>query len=95
MSISLFWAAPHMVEPSAKKAIAVRSIGFRPKMDAKPPHIGRTAVEDNAYALPAHMKSVPWRCPTIVGSAVEIAVCDQSRLCYKNLQRAAYEIYSG
>jgi hypothetical protein len=63
-----------MAEPSAKKAINASKIGFRPKVEARPPMVGRIAVEAMVYALPTQMKSEPWRWPTMVGNAVETAV---------------------
>lgn len=42
-------------------------------MEARSPMKGTAAVDAIVYALPAHMKSVPCRSPTIVGSVVEIA----------------------
>ena len=67
-------AAPVMADPKANVRINATRTGFRPKADTKFPIRGRTAVDAMVYALPAQMKSVPFRCCTMVGRAVEMAV---------------------
>ena len=74
MSMFMFCAAPQMVEPMAKNVMKVKSIVLRPKLDARSPTSGMKAVEAMVYALPTHIKSVPWRWSTIVGSAVGMAI---------------------
>ena len=52
-------AAPVIAEPAAKQTMNPSRIGFRPKLETRPPMRGRTAVEAIVYALPAQMKSLP------------------------------------
>ena len=68
-------AAPQSALPSAKSAIAPSIAARRPKTCASPPAAGSSAVAASEYALAAHTKSVPARSCTIVGSAVDTAVC--------------------
>ena len=75
MNISIFCAAPQSADPRAKVRMKVMSTGLRPKVEARSPTNGTTAVEEMVYALPAHMKSFPWSSPTMVGNAVDTADC--------------------
>lgn len=63
-----------MAEPNANTNIKESKTGLRPKPETRFPTSGMTAVDAIVYALPAHMKSVPFKWLTMVGRAVEIAV---------------------
>lgn len=75
MSMFMLCAAPDMAEPIANVRMKKTRTGFRPNADTRFPMSGRTAVEAMVYALPAQMKSIPCRSSTMVGRAVDIAVC--------------------
>ena len=68
-----------MMDPNAKNETMISRTGLRPKIDARPPHMGKIAVDASAYALPAQIKSSPFKRSVMVGKAVEIAVyeCNQ------------------
>lgn len=74
MSMCILVAAPQTTEPTKKAKIKTSNMIFRPKRVVRPPQSGRIAVEAIVYAPPAQMKSLPCRCSTIVGSAVDTAV---------------------
>lgn len=77
MNMFMLRAPPHKAEPTANMTTNVRSTGFLPNTDTRPPTVGRIAVDAIVYALPAQMKSVPCKCSTIVGRAVDTAVCER------------------
>lgn len=70
----MFCAAPHTAEPRANMAMKTSKTGLRPNIETIPPTRGRAAVAPIEYALPTHMKSVPFKLCTMVGRAVETAV---------------------
>ncbi len=78
MSMFMLCDAPDMAEPIANVRMKKTSTGLRPNADTRFPMSGRTAVDAMVYALPAQMKSIPCRSWTMVGSAVEMAVCKRS-----------------
>lgn len=61
ISIFMLCAAPEMAEPTAKVNIRNIRTLFLPNTDTRPPMRGRTAVEAMVYALPAQMKSFPFK----------------------------------
>ncbi len=67
-------AAPEMADPMAKVTMNPKRTAFLPNTDARLPTKGGTAVDAMAQGRPANTKSVPCSSPTIVGSAIAIAV---------------------
>ena len=74
-------AAPVIAEPAANERIATARTTRRPKMSAKRPLIGRTAVQAIVYADEIQAKEYePWRSWIIEGRAVETDACVQETL---------------
>ena len=71
-------AAPHNALPRAKRTRPESRIGRRPKMLAKCPESGRKATPASVYAEPIHTNCWPWKWFTIVGKAVDTALCDEN-----------------
>ena len=72
MSMLMDVAAPVTAEPAAKRRMAERRTRWRPKMSARRPLMGSTAVQASVYAEETHTKeSVPSRSWMMDGSAVE------------------------
>ena len=67
-------AAPEIAEPRAKIKTKLMRIGLRPRIETRSPTMGTIAVEAIVYALPAQIKSVPFKWLTMVGRAVDTAI---------------------
>lgn len=76
----------------ARKTMQDRRTGFRPNIEARPPHNGMRAVAAKGYALPAHMKLVPCKSSTIVGSVVDTAVYDSVKAQQMQYPVLAYQV---
>ena len=71
MSMFMLFAPPQMPLPSAKRPIVNKIAGRRPNACARPPLMGRKAVDERTYAEPTQMNWDPCRSCAMVGSAVE------------------------